>query len=1140
MVEEPMLGIEKDEDAVYKLVSLVQNEIVGVQLDDILKDIRQSIKQSVESFHASNEARSKRLLLSAWINGIDTKNTYETALQYRHEGTCDWVLGLDKFRAWESGESGNSRLLWIHGPPGFGKTVMSARVIQHLSQGKKAPLSYFFCVADNQPTRDPYAILRSWLAQLLAQDPSVVSAMDSVHKARDNEQTSTHLGLWELFVAVGMAIDGCTFVVDGFDECIDIDTGTRYRINNSRNRFLHDLVSNLTKTNSRVLVVSRDVPDIREYLGEDASVGVESSVEKLEYGITAKDTTADVRSFSEQMVNIKLPKKKADVRHEIAAQAAKRSEGMFLWIKLLEQAISPGQNAKQLVKTVTEMPSGISEAYSHELEKITRLPPDEKDKAVMILRWTLFALLPLRVKELAEALVVSGEGLEVYPDDDLPDCWHDSFVDEDYVKEMILGRCGSLLQLRSMSTEQPLADHTVHFVHFSAQEYLSKLSQNTATSNQLAADLGLGELAAEEAHLSSICLRYLTLNPFEDIPPDTAVYPFLSYAAWAWYFHSFCDRPPTSQDIMRQTQRIFDPATSRWRVWAPLIEAKLARSHTYGLSFRTLCLGELGLRELGPRGVDSSDDGGHENDGRSPAAMKVQKPIYYASLLGLTDVVRWLEDQGLACNCVGGRFGFPLQAAVISGQKDLVRHLLNRGANVSQTGGHYGAAIVAAAAAVRAGLGIVQMLLEAGADLKAADRSGLTALHYAVWHGDLVSVQYLVEHGAKANTASSQTTPLTVACERGHDRVVSFLIDHGAILQGESGAAALHAAIRYGGPEIVSILLSNGVSPDAPTLNGDRPLHSAIGQAATGQSAAIVKLLLASGADPDATGMHDRVPLHDAARSGNIASIEALVDSGAHVDGTPSAIQQGMHYPLSPLKVAVKEGHLEAAKALYGRGANLNQTAKGGLTALSIAVVNGYLEVVAWLLEKGAPIEGVQEGTQQTAFDVATDTGSKSPEVVELLVQNGCFRIAGGDDDGDEGSSAPVEAHAGDDLVMLAYRGNAEGVKMLLSVQTPLQNVLGEAMNAAAACGHVRVVDLLLRHGARGDLQDINGRTALHHAVQHLHIEVANLLVEHSADTEIEDMNGSTPFDLALLHGNDAAGFIQDHLPPPSTAGPRF
>lgn len=156
--------------------------------------------------------------------------------------------------------------------------------------------------------------------------------------------------------------------------------------------------------------------------------------------------------------------------------------------------------------------------------------------AVTILRWVLFAARPLLVKELAEALVVSDEDLDEYPDtDELPDAWEDGFVDEDYVNEMILGRCGSLLQLRSKTPTTPLSEHTVHFVHFSVKEYISKLC-NSLTGSAWASSLGLADVKTEEIRISNICLRYLSLDVFEEIPQDTSVYPFLSYASWAWYF----------------------------------------------------------------------------------------------------------------------------------------------------------------------------------------------------------------------------------------------------------------------------------------------------------------------------------------------------------------------------------------------------------------------------------------------------------------------------------------------------------------------------------------------------------------------------------------------------------------------------
>ena len=133
----------------------------------------------------------------------------------------------------------------------------------------------------------------------------------------------------------------------------------------------------------------------------------------------------------------------------------------------MEKEISPGQNAKELHQTVLEMPARISEAYSREIDRIMQMLFKQKNKALTILRWVLFAVRPLQLKELAEALIVSGDDdddLDEYPFDDLPDTWEATFVDEDYVNEMILGRCGSLLQIRSRSPREPLVDHRVHFL----------------------------------------------------------------------------------------------------------------------------------------------------------------------------------------------------------------------------------------------------------------------------------------------------------------------------------------------------------------------------------------------------------------------------------------------------------------------------------------------------------------------------------------------------------------------------------------------------------------------------------------------------------------------------------------------------
>ena len=140
------------------------------------------------------------------------------------------------------------------------------------------------------------------------------------------DQAMTHQELWQLFVKIGRSIPDCIFIIDGFDECVHINSGVQYHTKDSRSDFLRDLIQNLQKTMSRVLVVSRNVPDIKVYLSK-GSANL-STLEMYEYEISAKDTAADVAAFSESMVNQRLPKKNAALKEKIARQAADRSKGV--------------------------------------------------------------------------------------------------------------------------------------------------------------------------------------------------------------------------------------------------------------------------------------------------------------------------------------------------------------------------------------------------------------------------------------------------------------------------------------------------------------------------------------------------------------------------------------------------------------------------------------------------------------------------------------------------------------------------------------------------------------------------------------------------------------------------------------------
>jgi ankyrin repeat protein len=1128
VVEGPILAIEQHESSVFRLCCLVQNECMGSSLSDITALLRNSAIQS------EKKLEDRRLQLAAWVNGVDTRNTYENALKYRHDGTCEWILQLKELKTWRTKDSSKAKLFWLHGPPGFGKTIASAWTIQDFNRTEPNSTAFFFCVAENRLTQDPYAILRAWIAQLLDQDVKVVTLIESAFAQRVNkDQTLSQHELWQLFVLIGQSQLGHILVVDGFDECSHIDSGTKYHTKDPRNLFLKELVTHLPKTDFRVLVVSRDVADIREYL-DGNNVG-SSDLETTEYGITAKDTGADISSFSEDMVNRRLPNKHHELRDSLAEKAAVRSEGMFLWIKLLENEISPGQNASELQQTITEMPAGVSEAYSRELERIQKLPQRPRSAAFAILRWILFAVRPLQVKELAEALAVSemADDATLYPRDKLPDTREETFVDEEYVDEMILARCGSLIQLRATSSEEPLANRTVHFVHFSVKEYLFSLPD----ASHIVGSSGRIQVAEEETRLSHICLRYLSLPIFAGSLADKQPYPFLSYAAWAWYFHSYKRKLEPPAETINRTKRVFHPSTGSWKVWSPVMELKLSDEWELGANGTTArannsinsettteddssdsdssgddtdaCSDYREMAEDEKERVDSADN----SDSELVKTSVVQNPLYYASLLGIEEIVRWLDDQGLDCNCTGGQYGYPLQAAVVGNHEAIVKYLISRKVDVNQKGGYFRTALMAAVTS--SPIEITKILIAAGADICAVNDNGSTALHFAAHRGEVEIINALLDAGAPVNAQTKDgTSALHLACQAGWKQAVQLLESRGADMEASNSQClrALHFAVQGGNEDLACYLLDAGVSVADPQDPSGPP--SLLLQALYSmEGTELIRKFLERGVDINQKISGNWTAMHQAAARATPDALKMLMDAGADVRVSDDN-------GFTPILVATQYGKVDTLKYLLEYIKGSNEVLWGQKSPLFIATINNHKAVIQLLLDSGMAVHYTYEGDQNTLYDIALKYGNH--DLAKLFIERGCFRGA------NDISAVPKLGN----LACLVFLRDYDAVQQALASSSEKYNEddLAEILRVASACGAFSTVQLLVQKGANVNSKDGNGRTSLHHALSHGHMEVADFLVSKGASVMAEDKISSTPIDLAVGRGQRSLDFVKRHM----------
>src|SRR5262249_51840463 len=115
--------------------------------------------------------------------------------------------------------------------------------------------------------------------------------------------------------------------------------------------------------------------------------------------------------------------------------------------------------------------------------------------------------------------------------------------------------------------------------------------------------------------------------------------------------------------------------------------------------------------------------------------------------------------------------------------------------------------------------GLVEELLEHGADPDVADEEGTTALMVAPTR----MVPVLVAHGADVNARNrAGDTPLIQAASRGDVERLQILLDHGAEINATNGRRnALIVAVESGRTENVRLLLARGpTSRRHPAMSG--------------------------------------------------------------------------------------------------------------------------------------------------------------------------------------------------------------------------------------------------------------------------------------------------------------------------------
>ncbi|EMD40006.1 hypothetical protein CERSUDRAFT_92497 [Gelatoporia subvermispora B] len=462
------------------------------------------------------------------------------------EGTGQWLKDHESFSVWR-GASPQAPVLWLHAPPGSGKTMICSQAINIVREEEEEDaVAYHFYHFDSERAESTATQALAVLAQQLL-----------MHYQKD-ERTSgeihemiappTTRALQKVIESLVEKFETTYFFLDGLDE--EEADPKRWEQCTIVIRFLLRLVrSNPGKI--RIFFSSQFKEQIEKELSTEDCV------------------TVNFDEFIKSDVNYYLAREiprlttLGDKKDEILEQLQARAHGNFLWACLVVKALPKAANANEIRDLIH---GGLPGEYNKYYKVIFRRIPDyDRARACKCFSLITYARRPLRLKELREAIGViesnKGRGKRRKAID------HDQIPSPHALRQLLypLVKFESVGQDAEIeSTDRGVEDDNCicHLFHSTMREFI--LRNSAVLSSDDGKEARSGSIMSQ-SFIANACLSYLSLPQYTELLTRSSKdsvwvtsdgdsvedHTFLLYAARYWDKHL-----DDSADIDRDCKRV--------------------------------------------------------------------------------------------------------------------------------------------------------------------------------------------------------------------------------------------------------------------------------------------------------------------------------------------------------------------------------------------------------------------------------------------------------------------------------------------------------------------------------------------------------------------------------------------------------